>query len=88
MIITKQEIKMCNKWESTNGGSKIVLDKNELHFFNDGLFQDMNNKIAVMWIKDLDNIIRYLRRLKYFLNKNGIKTNHKKFKKEIKKHEY
>jgi hypothetical protein len=67
----KENIK---KFISRNGACNINIEEEEILLYNGGLFQDMNKDFATLWIGDLDDTIRYLRRLKIFLNKNKFNT--------------
>lgn len=62
------------EWKSKNGACDINWDEDNIWLYNGGLFQDMNEDHAELWIGDLNESIRYLKRLKNFLNKNGIDT--------------
>jgi len=70
----KELKKEIEKWIEKNGACDINLKTENIHFFNGGLFQDMNETYAEILIRDLDSMIRYLNRLKRFLNKIGVKT--------------
>lgn len=63
-----------DKWVKNNGACSIYLKEEIIHLHNGGLFQDCDEDSAELWIGDLDSTIRYLRRLKSFLNKNGFNT--------------
>jgi len=71
---TKKLKEAIQKWIQNNGGCEINIKDEEIFLFNGGLFQDMNKNFATLWIGDLDDAIRYLRRLKDFLNKNKFNT--------------
>ena len=71
---TKKLMVEIEKWIEKNGACKIDIKEENIKLYNGGLFQDMNENHAELWIGDLDNTIRYLNRLKRFLNKNGFNT--------------
>jgi len=74
MRINKKILEKIEKWIEDNGACDILPKEENIHFYNGGLFQDINEDYAELWIGDLDDMIRYLRRLKSFLNKLGFNT--------------
>lgn len=67
----KQEIE---KWIEKNGCCNIDISEENIHLYNGGLFESMNKNFATLWIGDLTDAIRYLTRLKKFLDKKGFNT--------------
>lgn len=74
MRITKKLEKKLEKWIKDNGACDLEIKEENIQLFNGGLFQDCTKDYAELWVGDLDSTIRYLKRLKYFLNKNGFNT--------------
>lgn len=74
MRITKKLQKEIDKWIINNGGCKIDIKEENIDLFNGGLFQDMDEDKANLWIGDLDDTLRYLNRLRNFLRKKGFNT--------------
>lgn len=74
MRITKKLQAEIDKWKTNNGACDIIAKDENIHFYNGGLFQDMNEDWAELWIGDLDDMIRYLNRLRNFLKKQGFNT--------------
>lgn len=70
----KNKKQLGEKWISKNGACNFNFRKGNINLYNGGLFQDMNENYAELWMGDLDDTIRYLKRMKSFLNKLGIKT--------------
>jgi len=66
--------KEIDEWISKHGACKINMKEEEIDLFNGGLFQDMDENKANLWIGDLDSTIRYLIRLQYFLKQKGFDT--------------
>jgi hypothetical protein len=66
--------KAIEEWIHNNGACAIDIKQENIRLYNGGLFQDCDEQCAELWIGDLDDTIRYLRRLKSFLNKNGFNT--------------
>ena len=71
--MSKKELEF-EKWLSKNGACNFDFRLENIKFYNGGLFQDMNEDYAELWAGDLNETIRYLKRLKSFLNKQGIDT--------------
>lgn len=71
---TKELQAKIDKWIMKNGACKIDINKENIWLYNGGLFQDSNEDGSEVWVGDLDSTIRYLKRLKHFLNKNGFDT--------------
>ncbi len=71
---TKKLKAAVESWIQNNGACKIDIKNEEIHLYNGGLFQDCDEDGAELWIGDLDSTIRYLNRLKSFLNREGFNT--------------
>ena len=69
--LTKEQIE---EFVIRNGACSLSTDGEGIRLWNGGLFEDMNDNYTTLWTGDLDDVIRYLKRLKYFLNKHGINT--------------
>lgn len=76
---TKKLRKAMDDWIRKNGACDLEIKDENIQLFNGGLFQDCNENYAELWVGDLDETIRYLRRLKSFLNKNGFNTRRNAF---------
>lgn len=74
MRVTKKLRQDIDKWANNNGACDIEIKEENIHLFNGGLFQNCNENYAELWVGDLDDTIRYLRRLKRFLNSKGFNT--------------
>jgi len=74
MRVTKKLQKKIDAWIRDNGACKIDIKEENIFLYNGGLFQDSNEEGSEVWAGDIDSTIRYLRRLKHFLNKNGFNT--------------
>lgn len=71
---TKKLQAEAKKWIEANGACDIKIKEEEIDLYNGGLFQDMDENRANLWIGDLDSTINYLTRLKRQLNKMGFDT--------------
>lgn len=72
---TAKKLKQAiEKWIKNNGACDINIKDEEILLYNGGHFEDMDEDKAQLWIGDLDNFIRYLRRLQSFLKKQGFNT--------------
>ena len=71
---SKRLNKEIERWIHKNGACAIDVKQENIRLYNGGLFQDCDEQCAEVWIGDLDDTIRYLKRLKSFLNKNGFNT--------------
>jgi len=71
---TKKIRAEIEKWISNNGACDVDIKNEDIYLFNGGLFQDMDESKADLWVGDLDDAIRYLTRLKNLLNKLGFDT--------------
>jgi len=66
--------KEIEKWIRNNGACSIDISKESILFYNGGLFEDMNERKATLWIGDLDDAVRYMKRLQRILKKLGFNT--------------
>ena len=71
---SKQKEKLAYEWIIKNGAAAFDFRKENIKLYNGGLFQDMNTNFAELWMGDLDSTIRYLKKMKKFLNSLGIRT--------------
>jgi len=71
---TKKLQEEIEKWIQNNGACRINIKEENILLYNGGHFEDMNEDTAQLWIGDLDNFIRYLKRLQSFLKKKGFNT--------------
>ena len=71
---TKKLKQAIEKWIEHNGACGIDIKDEEILLYNGGHFEEMDEDKAQLWIGDLDNFIRYLRRLRSFLQKQGFNT--------------
>ena len=71
---TKKLRKALDDWIRNNGACDLEIKEENIQLFNGGLFQDCTKDYAELWVGDLDSTIRYLIRLKGFLNKHGFNT--------------
>ncbi|KKN51445.1 hypothetical protein LCGC14_0622610 [marine sediment metagenome] len=71
---TKELQAKIDKWTMKNGACRIDVTKENIWLYNGGLFQDSNVHGSELWAGDLDSTIKYLKRLKHFLNNNGFDT--------------
>lgn len=74
MRATKKLQAEIDNWIQKNGACAIDIKEENIRLYNGGLFQDCDEQCAELWIGDVDSTIRYLKRLKHFLNKNGFDT--------------
>ena len=71
---TQKLITKIEKWIMNNGACSIDLSKESILLYNGGLFEDMDEQKATLWIGDLDDTIRYMKRLQRVLKTLGFNT--------------